>query len=29
MLTGNYLTTTGKSPVQDLNTVKQLKKNLL
>ena len=29
ILTGNYLTTTGKSPVQDLNTVKQLKKNLL
>lgn len=28
ILTGNYLTTTGKSPVEDIQTVKQLNKNL-
>ena len=29
IMTGNYLTTTGKSPKQDLETVKKLDKNLL
>ena len=28
ILTGNYLTTTGKSPKEDINTLKKLNKNL-
>ena len=28
ILTGNYLTTTGKSPQEDINTLKKLNKNL-
>lgn len=29
IMTGNYLTTTGKSPKEDINTIKKLNKNLL
>ena len=29
LMTGNYLTTTGKKPQEDLQTIKELKKNLL
>ena len=29
LMTGNYLTTTGKKPQEDVQTIKELKKNLL